>query len=97
MLRDRLKTSGSVPSTKPDVSPGRGEAGVLRGAAFQHEARRQVSLPASKMSKGPVGQLGNSCVYINKVGTFGVNCARLADSALQASLRRPRPVLLYGR
>ena len=25
--------------------------------------------------EGPAGQLDESCVYINKVGTFGVNCA----------------------
>ena len=54
---------------------------------------------------GPVGQLDNSCVYINKVGSFGVNCAsswwtRVAACGIRATHHLlgscPIDVLLYA-
>ena len=54
---------------------------------------------------GPVGQLDNSCVYISKVGTFGVNCAsywwtRVAACGIRATHhllgRCPIDMLLYA-
>ena len=43
---------------------------------FKHLAKEQGFLACQLDAReGPVGQLDNSCVYINKVGTFGVNCA----------------------
>ena len=45
---------------------------------FKHLAKEQGFLACQLDSRdGPVGQLDNSCVYINKVGIFGVNCASL--------------------
>ena len=52
-----------------------------------------------------MGQLDNSCVYINKVGTFGVNCAsywwtRVAACGIRATHhllgRCPIDMLLYA-
>ena len=49
---------------------------------------------------GPVGQLDNSCVYVNKVGTFGVNCAsywwRCGIRAHHFLGRCPIDMLLYA-
>ena len=54
---------------------------------------------------GPEGQLDESCVYINKVGTFGVNCAsywwtRIAACGIRATHhllgRCPIDLLLYA-
>ena len=54
---------------------------------------------------GPQGQLDESCVYINKVGTFGVNCAsywwtRIAACGIRATHhllgRCPIDLLLYA-
>ena len=43
---------------------------------FKHLAKQQGFLACQLDARdGPVGQLDNSCVCINKVGTFGVNCA----------------------
>ena len=43
---------------------------------FKHLAKEQGFLACQLDARdGPVGQLDNSCVYINKVGSFGVNCA----------------------
>ena len=43
---------------------------------FKHLAKEQGFLACQLDARdGPVGQLDNSCVYINKLGTFGVNCA----------------------
>ena len=51
---------------------------------FKHLAKEQGFLACQLDARdGPVGQLDNSCVYINKVGTFGVNCASYWWTALQ--------------
>ena len=43
---------------------------------FKHLAKEQGFLACQLDARdGPAGQLDDSCVYINKVGTFGVNCA----------------------
>ena len=57
---------------------------------FKHLAKEQGFLACQLDARdGPVGQLDNSCVYINK-GTFGVNCAsywwtRIAACGIRAT------------
>ena len=73
---------------------------------FKHLAKEQVFLACQLDARdGPVGQLDNSCVYINKVGTFGVNCAsywwtRVAACGIRATHhllgRCPIDMLLYA-
>ena len=51
---------------------------------FKHLAKEQGFLAGQLDARdGPVGQLDHSCVYINKVGKFGVNCASYCGPALQ--------------
>ena len=58
---------------------------------FKHLAKEHGFLACQLDSpEGPEGQLDDSCVYINKVGTFGVNCAsywwtRIAACGIRAT------------
>ena len=73
---------------------------------FKHLAKEHGFLACQLDSPdGPEGQLDESCVYINKVGTFGVNCAsywwtRIAACGIRATHhllgRCPRDLLLYA-
>ena len=73
---------------------------------FKHLAKERGFLACQLDARdGPAGQLDNSCVYINKVGTFGVNCAsywwtRVAACGIGATHhllgRCPIDMLLYA-
>ena len=74
---------------------------------FKHLAKEHGFLACQLDSPdGPEGQLDESCVYINKVGTFGVNCAsydwwtRIAACGIRATHhllgRCPIDLLLYA-
>ena len=73
---------------------------------FKHLAKEQGFLACQLDARdGPAGQLDDSCVYINKVGTFGVNCAnywwtRIAACGIRATHhllgRCPIDMLLYA-
>ena len=69
---------------------------------FKHQGFLACQLDARE---GPAGQLDNSCVYLNKVGTFGVNCAsywwtRIAACGIRATHHLlqacPIDMLLYA-
>ncbi len=73
---------------------------------YKHLAKEHGYLACQlATAEGPEGQLDESCVYINKVGTFGVNCAsywwtRIAACGVRAThhLLGPCPIdlLLYA-
>ena len=73
---------------------------------FKHLAEEHGFLACQlDFRDGPEGQLDDSCVYVNKVGTFGVNCAshwwtRIAACGVRAThhLLGPCPIdmLLYA-